>query len=496
MSTHFTGKRKPAVAGQFYPEDPAQLRNTVERFLQVAPPRLPGALRALILPHAGYSYSGGAAGQGYALLRQGRGIERVVVAAPSHQMGFNGISLGDYAAFSTPLGDVSVDAALCAELAAAHPLISCSREPHVGEHALEVQLPFLQLLLPEARLVPLVCGQLSRADLRGLADALRGPLWNPQTLWVISSDFTHYGESFGYVPFTRDVPRRLEELDAGAIEFIERLELDGFTSYVERTGATICGSVPISLLLAVAEPEKERLGSRLLAYTTSGRLTHDWENTVSYVAIAVHDAGTTESAPGATDAEASLNDDDKRILLRLARETIASSLARRQLARPPLDCLSPVLQAHGAAFVTLNLRGQLRGCIGCLEAIEPLYETIINNARNAAFHDPRFFPVTAAELEAIEIEISVLTPPRDISALDEFVLGRHGIILDKDGASAVFLPQVPGEQGWDKETTLRHLALKAGLASDGWRRGASFAVFEAIVFGEKTRPPDAVATAG
>jgi AmmeMemoRadiSam system protein A len=142
------------------------------------------------------------------------------------------------------------------------------------------------------------------------------------------------------------------------------------------------------------------------------------------------------------------------------------------------------LKRDGAAFVSLHRDGNLRGCIGNLEAVEPLYRNVIHNARNAAFQDPRFMPLTAAELAGLNIEISVLTPPRPIHSVDEFQIGTHGIILTKGQRRAVFLPQVAPEQGWDRETTLTHLSLKAGMGPDDWRRGAKYYVFEAIVFSE------------
>lgn len=492
MKSQFSLRREAAVASQFYPGDANRLLAEVERYTGGKPPVLPAAVRALIVPHAGYPYSGATAGQAYALLRGRADIARVVVVAPSHRVAFRGLSLGNYGALCTPLGELPVDTAACAALAEAHPLLSCRTDAHVSEHALEVQLPFLQVVLPQRpAVVPLVCGELTPAELRELARALAPVLWNPHTLWVISSDFTHFGEAFGYVPFTRDVPRRLEELDTGAIDLIRRFDLDGFSDYIERTGATICGSTPIGLLLALIEPERERLAARLLAYTTSGSLTHDWEHSVSYAALCVFDAATSgdeAAAPAgaaASHAGCALGADERALLLRLAREAIGAGLTRKATAPPAAATLPEELTRDGAAFVTLHLDGNLRGCIGSLEADEPLYRNVMRNARNAAFHDPRFFPLTAQELPRVRLEISVLTPPRRIASPAEFVIGRHGIILEKDGASAVFLPQVAPEQGWDRDTTLTHLALKAGLEPNAWRRDAEFFVFEAIVFGEE-----------
>jgi len=179
--------------------------------------------------------------------------------------------------------------------------------------------------------------------------------------------------------------------------------------------------------------------------------------------------------------------EERRAMLALAREAIASAL-RRDFPPDTLDCPES-LREKGACFVTLHRAdGALRGCIGNLRAYEPLADNIVHNAINAALQDPRFPPVASeAELEALEIEISVLTPPERIAGPGDFILGRHGIILQRGGRSAVFLPQVAPEQGWDRETTLAHLALKAGLAQDAWKGpGAELSVFQAIVFSEAT----------
>lgn len=483
-SAEFTGTRQAAVAGQFYPASAGKLRDFLDKALNAPAPPLPGRVRALIVPHAGYVYSGSTAATAYAHLRDLRGVTRVVVLAPSHRVGFRGISVGPYAAFATPLGSVPVDVDACRKLAGAHPLFSARADAHRDEHALEVQLPFLQRVAPNLKLVPLVCGQLTAEDVRAAAPTLRELLWNPETVWVVSSDFTHFGADFGYLPFTRDVPRRLKELDQGAIDQICKVDADGFMRYVDSTGATICGHVPIALLLAVAREPAGAMRATALAYTTSGQLTHDWDHTVSYAAIALTDAAPAGVAAAAKD-DFTLTDADKTFLLKLARQAIVSSLHDTKMAPVDETALPAALKANGACFVTLTEKtGALRGCIGHLEASEPLWRNVVRNARNAAFHDPRFFPLTLAEYPNLNVEISVLTPARKIASLEEFVIGKHGIILEKGRSSAVFLPQVAPEQGWDRDTTLNHLALKAGLPQDAWRQGATFHTFEAIVFHE------------
>jgi len=477
--------RPAAVAGQFYPGSPTRLRAEVEASL-VSGAAAAGPVRALIVPHAGYQYSGRTAGHAYARLRQAPPFRRVVVLAPSHRAWFRGVSLGDYAGFTTPLGTVPVDTAACrALLAAGSRLVCARRDAHAAEHSLEVQLPFLQVLLPDAALVPVVCGEMGLAEVSTVAGILAAELWRPDTLWVVSSDFTHYGEAFGYTPFVENVAARLEELDRGAIDMILRRDGAGFLDYVNRTGATICGRLPIALLLAALERAPESCRIELCHYTTSGRLNHDYRHSVSYASLVV----TAAEAGSGPDHHSGpvLGAAEKAALLTLAREAIGNALRGEPEPVPVAAKLAAALRLDAACFVTLHLDGRLRGCIGHLTASEPLYLNVIRNAQNAAFRDQRFSPLGPDEFERIEIEISVLTPARPISSADEFVVGRHGINLEKGRHRAVFLPQVAPEQGWDRETTLRHLCLKAGLGPNAWRRGASLSVFEAIVFADRDR---------
>lgn len=488
----FDNVRPPAVAGQFYPGRSEALKQSLRRNVPPTLPTRAGRIRALVVPHAGYEYSGRTAGKAYALLGAADAVRRVLVIAPSHRVPFRGISLGPYVSFETPLGPIPVDVAACKALMRAHPSIVARADAHELEHALEVQLPFLQHVLPGFTLVPAVCGHLDQAELNSVARALADRLWNPGTLWIISSDFTHYGSAFGYVPFRDDVPRRLEELDRAAIDRILGRDQAGFHDYLERTGATVCGALPVELLLATLAHVDAAVHVELVEYTNSGRLTHDYSHTVSYASIAViePDASHGEGSAAHGDTRcAALSERDRTQLLDLARHAIRSRLDGHEPAVPDAGELSAAVRTPLACFITLTINGRLRGCIGNLEATEPLYLSVMRNARNSAFHDPRFPPLTQQECSEITIEITVLSPPRPIPAADDFEVGRHGIILEKGNASAVFLPQVALEQGWDRETTLEHLSLKAGLRPGDWRRGAAFKVFEAIHFTEPNAQP-------
>jgi len=182
-----------------------------------------------------------------------------------------------------------------------------------------------------------------------------------------------------------------------------------------------------------------------------------------------------------------LNSAEKTTLLRLARYCLQGYVREnREETAPPAECeLTERLCVPAGAFVTLEAEGHLRGCIGYIDPIRPLYQAVMENTVSACSRDYRFLPVSPDELDRVEIEISVLTPKKEIGKAEDFHPGAEGIILEKEGKRAVFLPQVAVEQGWDREETLQQLCLKAGLLPDAWREGTRFWVFQGEVFSEK-----------
>ncbi len=269
----------------------------------------------------------------------------------------------------------------------------------------------------------------------------------------------------------------------GAFAEIEKKDVNAFRTYCEKTGATICGEVPIAVLLTMLPAGSQ---AHLLHYDTSGKSTGDDTNSVSYVAAAFTGEWKKGEPVAGEPPAGELTSEQKTGLLSLARKTLEFVFANRKiptgkdLAYTP----SPATEKVAGAFVTLKENGDLRGCIGDIFPERPLYEAVIGNAVSAAFQDPRFKQLESEELAKVSIEITVLTPPQPVSGYTDIVLGKHGILLSKNDRRAVFLPQVAPEQGWDLDQTLSHLSLKAGLASDDWKTGASFEVFEGIVFHE------------
>jgi MEMO1 family protein len=463
--------RPSALAGTWYEGSAAGLTAQVRALLEAAEPRVAGEVLGMIEPHAGYRYSGAAAAAGYRLLA-GRSYRRVLVLAPSHHAGFHGFSVAAATHFATPLGEVALDVAVLEALrsSAFHRSVPRAHEP---EHSIEIQLPFLQAVLPGAPVVPVLVGHLEREDFPKLAEELR-PFAGADTLVVASSDFTHQGPRFDFVPFERDLPRNIRRLDFGGIERLQGLDPDGFLDYVEQTGATICGFRPIALMLHLLGKDVQ---GHVVSYYTSGDVLDDWESSVSYATLVFQ-----RPDPHPPVQEELLPAEARRVALRLAREAVAAHLQARGPHLP--ERLPAELREAGSCFVTLRDGPDLRGCIGRMQAAGPLLESILANAVSAATEDPRFLPVRPDELEALSFEISVLTPAKPVAGPEEIELGRHGVVLERWGRRAVFLPQVAVDQLWTREEMLDHLARKAGFGPGAWRRETSFSVFGCQVFSE------------
>ncbi|MCK4545811.1 MAG: AmmeMemoRadiSam system protein B [Candidatus Eisenbacteria sp.] len=467
--------RKSILAGSWYEGNKKGLAAQVDGYLEkVTPSEIGGRILGLISPHAGYFYSGQAAAYGYAQIK-GKSYNRVIVIAPSHRFSFGGISILDVTHYETPLGKIPLDVKNCRKLLEMEGF-STVAQAHAQEHSLEIQLPFLQRVLGDFELVPMVVGNLRRSEYPGLSDAIRS-IVDENTLIVASSDFTHYGDRFGYLPFRDNVQENLRKLDMGAVDLIEKKDREGFLDYKAETGATICGAAAIALLIGTLP---EAAVGKTLTYYTSGDVTGEWDSSVSYVSMALFEPRQSGEHDGG------LSGLEQEVLLNLARETLETYAQTGKLPVLATDDprLTELLKSRRGVFVTLNTHGRLRGCIGHIIPRFPLYQGVIENAFNAGWRDHRFPQLRESEIPDLQIEVSVLTVPRKVSSPDEIVIGKHGVILEKGSHSAVYLPQVAPEQGWDVEETLTHLSMKAGLPADGWRDGAEFSVFSAQVFHE------------
>jgi AmmeMemoRadiSam system protein B/AmmeMemoRadiSam system protein A len=475
-----TAVREPAVAGQFYPSDPRELAAMVSGQLAKVSglPTIDGRIIALIVPHAGLVYSGPIAAYGYKLL-ENSGVKKVILCGPSHRIPFRGLSVyGPDITWRTPLGMVPCDNDLCRAFLARDAGFDTIPEAQAYEHCLEVQLPYLQTVLKDFRIVPIIMGNQDHQTITHLADALAAVPFDSQTVMISATDWQHYRPaSEGY------------RLDSAGIDCIEHLDADRLQTYLDNGRTEACGGGPTVAVIraAVARGANKAI---ILKYGDSGDMSGDRSSVVGYVAAVLYKSGNAHQVidPEAKKAEASPatgpSAAEKKTLIGIARKTIEAQLAGGP--GPKFEGLTEYLKQPGAAFVTLEKHGRLRGCIGLTAAMQPLYETVAYCALQAAFSDPRFDPVTADEMPDIRIEISILTPLQRVKSLDEIQVGRDGLMISKGMYRGLLLPQVATEYGWDRETFLRETCQKAGLPDDAYlSKDALIQKFQAIVFNEE-----------
>ena len=466
--------REPVLAGTWYPAAADELRQMIEGFLRRVPPTdVPRRLTAIISPHAGYVYSGQVAAHAYKLLEKQQ-IPTVIVLAPSHHARFTGVSVYDRGGFRTPLGVVPLDQDLIAALEKRDQRIRFLPEAHAREHAVEIQLPFLQVVVPGFKLVPLVMGEQDLETCRWLAAALADCIKDKPVLLVASSDLSHFHSS-----------EEAKRLDQVVLDRVTAFDPEGLLRNLENGQCEACGGGPMAATMLAAQ----RLGatkSRVLDAANSGNATGDRSRVVGYMAAAFwSDAGGSGTArpsePSKVGVDLGLNAEEKALLHRIARDSIEAKLLGKKA--PNLDHLPAGLKENRGAFVTLKKHGELRGCIGRLAADRPLGEVVAEMALAAAFQDPRFNPLRADESKDLEIEISVLTPFKRITSVDEIQVGKHGLLMRRGASSGLLLPQVATDYGWDRTTFLEHTCQKAGLPKDGWKdKATEIYTFSADVF--------------
>jgi AmmeMemoRadiSam system protein B/AmmeMemoRadiSam system protein A len=500
--------RHAAVAGMFYPGDPEELRSFVRDALAAAEvPECPGRIVALIAPHAGYEFSGAVAAHAYKAI-EGCKYDSVVIIGPSHRVPCAGAVLSDSDIWETPLGQVPVDRDLADALVKEAPdLFVRNDTPHASEHSVEIQLPFLQMALENLRIVPIVLHDFTRKTCEAVGKTMAKVLKDKNVLMVASTDLAHYPPT-----------GQCREIDMKTIANIEKLALDDIYEWEEEAtrrfsgldvGCTLCGLGPVvATLWASRELGADKVVR--LKFANSGQVNPATaDHSVGYAAMAVcasklpqgsqtlagkgepatkvghsSEGGEGKMASNARGTADNLTDEQKKRLLVLAREAISRWVKEgREVEAPSGD---PAFAERRAVFVTLKKGAMLRGCIGTLEPVAPLGEAVVDSAISAATRDPRFRPVTADELDALDIHISVLSPMRRVASPDEIILGKHGIVVRQGLRSGVFLPEVAVEQGWDLDTTLSVLCReKAGLPADAWKRGAELRVFTTQSFGEE-----------
>ena len=464
---------RPATqAGRFYESDARLLSHEVDSLLARHAQRSDDEdVAALIVPHAGYYFSGNVAASAYARLNPEKKYKRIFLLGPSHHEWLDGASVnGEVDYYATPLGDVKVDRETARQLIQADSVFSYQPKAHDREHCLEVQLPFLQRHLGEVPpIVPIIISTNDYSKLKRMAEVLK-PWFTEENLFIISSDFSHY-------PSYEDA----YEVDAKTGEAVASGDVEQFIATIEanaRSGkrnlsTSACGEFPIITLMLMLNGQYQ---VKHIMYQNSGDIdNYDHSRVVGYHSFAFIRNGQTR-----TNTEFTLSYEEKQMLKKIAYTSIKDSLNGKPISM--FNHQSSILNQKCGAFVSLHKQGRLRGCIGHFGEDVPLHEIVAEMARAAAFEDPRFPPLHREELGDIDIEISVLTPMRRIQSLDDFQLHKHGIYIRKGYRSGTFLPQVADEVNWTKEEFVGHCSQdKAGLGWNGWR-DAELYVYEAIVF--------------
>ena len=465
--------REPAVAGSWYSDNPEILSRELKGYLDNAiKGEIQGKIIALVSPHAGYQYSGGVAAYSYKSI-EGKTFDAIVVVAPSHRALFKGASLYDRGGFRTPLGVVPIDEELSKRMMEKRKEIQFLPEAHAQEHSLEIQLPFLQMVLKTFKLIPIVMEPYWNWETcQYLATAIAETVKGRNVLLIASSDLSHF-HSYD----------KAVELDKVVLNHIERFDPEGLNRDLRQGRCEACGGGPILSIMLAAKALGANKG-KVLKYLNSGDVTGDRSRVVGYAAgVFYKTAGGTEKMKEEkkVGVDLGLNEQEKKTLHQIAK-TVVENKARGK-AVPEFKVDSPILKENRGAFVTIQKKGQLRGCIGYIEGRGPLYQTVEEMAEAAAFRDPRFTPVTEKELADLKIEISVLTPLKKITDVNEIEVGKHGIYIKKGWYSGLLLPQVATEYGWDRQTFLEHTCNKAGLPSNAWKdKSTEIYIFSADIF--------------
>lgn len=463
--------RKPAVAGAFYPGNKEELAKRVDDFLSNAGKTdVKGRILALIVPHAGYDYSGQVAAYSFREL-ENTSFKKIIIISPSHYVGFDGISIYNKGSFETPLGLVKIDEELAGRIIQKNKRFIFYPEAHQKEHAIEVELPFLQRIYKDKdfKIVPIVMGSPASEDIKILSDALYDVADN-DTLIIISVDLSHY------YPYDKAVA-----LDTSGINAVKNLDPDQLIRQINNKDTEI--DAPVAVLAMIVFANRSGAKAELLKYANSGDVTGDKSRVVGYSSFLIYIPDKSEEKGEMSMENEYLNKEEKEKLLEIAKLSIIEAVTGKRQFLP--NVTEDRLKENSGAFVTIKENSRLRGCIGYIQAVKPLYETIKDAAKSAAVNDYRFNPVGQDELEKLELEISVLTPLKKIKDISEIEVGRHGLYMKQGFNSGLLLPQVAVEYNWDKETFLKETCGKAGLPQDAWKdKSTDIYIFSAEIFGE------------
>lgn len=465
--------RKAHAAGKFYEDDLAELLTHLNGLFSETENLESGSVLAVISPHAGFAFSGEVAAWGFRQIDPNRKFKNIFILASSHTMAIPGASIYSAGNYETPLGEVMVNTNLADQLISSNPYLFFLPTAHEKEHSIENQLPFLQYYLShEFQIVPILIGTDNSTIIKSIAETLK-PYLNSNNLFVISSDFSHYPN---YVDACQADSLVANGLMSNNITAFEKAIRTNARQHYPGLVTSTCGRSALLTLLNMTEDLAD-VEFIQIKYANSGDVPiGEKSRVVGYYSIVLAEKNKQP--------EGYLSLQDKEDLINIARLTIEEYIATNSIPKLDPDQFSNKLKVSSGAFVTLNKNHQLRGCIGRFFSDEPLYHLVQQMAIAAASQDYRFQKVKPEELDAIEIEISVLTPLKKIGSIEEFELGKDGIYIVKGNQSGTFLPQVATETGWSKEEFLGHCSRdKAGIGWNGWK-DAELYIYQAIVIHE------------
>lgn len=457
---------KAHLSEAWYPQNKKVLLKTLEElsdksFRRFCHPAPFSSVKAIIVPHAGYTYSGHIASSAYKLLEGRTDIDTVFVLGPSHYTSFHGIALPTFVDYQTSLGKCRIDTDTVCSLSKCTNF-SFYDGAYYPEHAIETQIPFIQKYLPAAKIVPMVTGHMTAQNVQDVAKSLKTVITD-KSIVIVSSDFTHYGEHFNYVPFTKLISSKIYDLDASIIRALEQKNLKKLYSVCNQTGATVCGKNSLAVLMALID--EKCLGDVdpfLIGYDTSAGNRRNPDKSVSYVAMAFERHSENSHL---------LTPYEQEQLLKVSRAKL-SSIFMKKHDTPPVVTTS-AMKRSGGVFVSLYTMTdhgkKLRGCMGKVQSDHSIVDLVQSLTNAAALHDYRFNPLRAREVERTIISISVLTEPIKISSHDDIELGEHGVMLRCKNAMSVYLPHVPVKHQWTCEEMLQNLSKKAGLSHNAWK---------------------------
>lgn len=456
--------RKPAVAGMFYPSNKNSLDKTIDNYfkeIETKHDKIHQHIFGIISPHAGYDFSGKVAAYGFSQIK-GKSYKTVIIIGSSHHVPFRGVSIYPSGQWETPLGRVPVDSEFAQRLMNEYKGIKSFPLPFEYEHSLEVQLPFLQKTLKNFKIVPIVTGGMEQSEYRSFSDVILKLLkQNPKDILIVaSSDMSHYHNY-----------KTAQSMDALALKDIEEMNVERLIDDLDKGRCELCGTPGVVMLLMIAKSLNAQV--KALSYMNSGDVIRDRNRVVGYSSVAF----------SYRDADGALNKKEQKTLLSIARKTLEEYVTNNTI--PKFDIKEKRLMEKRGVFVTLTKKGDLRGCIGYIQPVSPLYRAVIDMTVAASSRDMRFLPVHKGELKDIHIEISVMTPLRLINNVEEIEVGKHGLYIKRGDNAGLLLPQVATTYNWNREEFLRETCAKAGLYKNAWKdKKTDIYTFTAQVFSE------------